>query len=276
MAQEPGRQIQFDFGPLPVLTPAPGDSFDVVEGYYLLEQAERGAMRAALARFPEPVTLWYGFLTSTRRALEGQHERSAEYANITRRELMTLGLSSSKAALDALLAGYYSIAFASIRHITECWCFSRYLVCHPEKHAAFYAPEPGKKKVKFPTDTDGIFKDVKTCNHPHAQAATVDNLRNLWIGMHTGAHVTARGLIQAMANEHGVYHLGATYVPGLALMGFQSGLFASYYLMRETLCLMAFDSDEAVSVVQSQSQALDKVMDDLSAQISALGPENDD
>src|SRR5688500_5712858 len=67
------KNSPFDFGPVPVLSPRQGERFDLFEGYYLLERDQRNAMRDALARHAEEVTLWYGLLSNHRRTLEGTH-----------------------------------------------------------------------------------------------------------------------------------------------------------------------------------------------------------
>lgn len=250
----------FDFGPLAVLSPRHGDERDLAEGYYLLERDERTAMRDALARHTEEVTFWYGLLSNHRRTLEGMSSpHPGDIAFVARRQILSLGLASSKAALDALLAGYYSVGYSSIRHMSECWFLSRYLECHPEMNAGLYARQPGSKNVKIPEAYE-LIKAVEKCNHPLAPTATARFMRKIWINMSKGAHVTGEGIVQTASNEDGVAHLGATYVPEMAVAGFAYGIQVGYYLVREALWRMRGESDEAAEVARDLRRALDSVI----------------
>ena len=156
-------------GEFALLVPSGDEPPDISEGYIELERVQRLAGRWVIQEYRFAVALWYELLTHYRRALEGQTP-ALDNAGGARREILTLGLGSSKIALDATLAGYYSVAMACIRHIAECWFNSRYLECHPDKWPAFYRRTPGTPKVKVP-DTDGLIKDVIACNHPSRRVA---------------------------------------------------------------------------------------------------------
>jgi hypothetical protein len=249
----------FDFGPLPVLSPKAGESLDLFEGYYRLERDERRAMLDALRRHTREVTLWYGFLSNYRRTLEGEIRHPPDdVAFGARRQILSLGLTSSKAALDAVLAGYYSVAYCSIRHMCECWFVSRYLECHPEKYLGLYAPAPGAKKVKLP-EIDSLIKDVEACDHALAPAAAVKEMRRIWVAMSKGAHLTGEGIVLTASTAEGIVHLGATYVPEMAVPGFAAGLHAGYYLVREALWHLRGESSEAAEIAKDLRRELDEV-----------------
>jgi hypothetical protein len=216
-------------------------------------------MRDALGRHTREVTFWYELLSNHRRSLEGELvRRPDDVAFVARRQILSLGLTSSKAALDALLAGYYSVAYCSIRHMCECWFVSRYLECHPEKYLGLYAPEPGAKKVKIP-GPDSLIKDVEACDHALAPAAAVRAMKRIWVATSKGAHVTGEGIVQTASSKEGVVHLGATYVTEMAVSGFAAGVQAGYYLVREALWHLRGESDEAAGVAKDLRLKLDEI-----------------
>jgi hypothetical protein len=92
---------------------------DVTEGYYELEELERGFSLDALRNHRDAVALWYRGLTLFRRGMIGMWEYLGEEGpgdimSAWGIQANALGLSvgSAKASLDLLLAGYYSMAFA--------------------------------------------------------------------------------------------------------------------------------------------------------------------
>src|SRR5215208_6794789 len=91
---------------------------DVVEGYYDLEVHERNQTFQTLTPYRDAVALWYRALTLHWRAMLGEWEfvdavpgRPELTAQGLQMQLLGLSVSASKAALDMLLAGYYSVAF---------------------------------------------------------------------------------------------------------------------------------------------------------------------
>jgi len=217
-------------------------------------------MLDALARHVREVTFWYGLLSHYRRVLEGEIvPRPGDPAFGARRQVLSLSLTSAKAALDALLAGYYSIGYASIRHMSECWFVSRYLECHPTMAPGLYARDPSKPKVKFP-DIGPLIKDVEACNHPLAPADSVRLMKKVWVNMSKGAHVTGEGIVQTASTDDGVVHLGATYVPEMAVAGFAHGAHVGYYLVREALWHLREEKDEAAEVASGLRTGLDEVL----------------
>src|SRR5215203_3899141 len=83
---------------------------EVVEGYYDLEALERNQRYQTLTMHPDAVALWYRALTLHQRALLLEGDFGAEpgtpegTAQRLQMQLLCLSISSSKAALDMLLA----------------------------------------------------------------------------------------------------------------------------------------------------------------------------
>jgi hypothetical protein len=252
-----------------LLLPKDGEPAEIAEGYVELERVQRLAGRWVIQEYRFAVAAWYELLTHYRRALDGETP-PLDNAGDARREILSLGLCSSKATLDASLAGYYSVAMGSVRYMAECWFYSRYLDCHPEKWPAFYRRRSGTPKVKLP-DEDGMIKDVIACNHPHAPSQTARRMQKAWIAGSKGAHVTGEGMVQTAGDESNIYHVGPTFSPSMAFTTFAYGLLATERLTRETLCLLRFD---VLGAAETANALRDKV-EDAVERLESLQPKRD-
>jgi hypothetical protein len=242
---------------------------EIAEGYIELERVQRLAGRWVIQEYRFAVAAWYELLTYYRRALDGKTP-PLDNSGGARREILSLGLCSSKFALDASLAGYYSAAMGSVRYMAECWFYSRYLACHPEKWPAFYRRSPGTPKVKLP-DEDGMIKDVIACNHPLAPSETARRMQKAWIAGSKGAHVTGEGMVQTASDDSNVFHVGPTFSPSMAFTTFAYGLLATERLTRETMCLLRFDAEGAPET----ANALREKVEDAVERLESLQPKRD-
>lgn len=131
-----------DLGTTPLIFGPP----DVVEGYHILEAMERNLQLEPINRHPDSVLLWYRLLTLLHPAFaegfevaDGTDEEVDAFQ--ARAEFLALGLASSKASLDLLLTGYYSPAYAVIRHMIETVLLCRYTEMTPRHAAAVYSSQ---------------------------------------------------------------------------------------------------------------------------------------
>jgi hypothetical protein len=114
---------------------------DIIGGYYRLERLEREVGMRALVDHQAEVGIWYRLLTQQSEALargfrfDGTEEKRR--AQGLRSQLIALSLTTSRAALDMLIAGYYSIAYAAIRHMIESWSISRFVEVWPHEATSF-------------------------------------------------------------------------------------------------------------------------------------------
>jgi len=222
----------------------------VTEGYYELEALERNKTWEALRRHTEAASFWYRSLTLYRRAMLGQWDFSdvgEDKARLTvyglQSQLLGLGVSSAKAALDMLLAGYYSVAFASIRHMLETFVQYCYVAVKPEEANRWY------------TQSDGIEDQSKTpgCKHmiitiqqrpDLAPPSFMDKVYDSWSLMSKGSHPTGQGIFQTVGDEEGWFFvIGATYNRDFCLTGFDHGLFALDKLLVALVSLKKQDDD---------------------------------
>lgn len=199
----------------------------VVDGYCKLERIERGVALTTLRSFPADVSLWYRGLTimeepflSTVFLAKGD---PTAQATIARLKLLTLSLSTSKAALDLLLEGQYSLAFSAIRHLLESTVQVIYLATFPE-HVGNWnidSETPGMRKM-----IDQLRKETKPRASLKEYADKFDQIYDHWRFLSKGSHPTGLGLSQIEDQNDSTQHfLGTHFREDLAVIGFVSGHF---------------------------------------------------
>jgi len=127
-----------------------------MEPYHSLEEGELSQRLTAGREHTRGFELWLHALTLFRATFTGVFNWGddtpsdrVEALNI-RADLLALAGSTSKPALDNLMAGYYWAAFGLIRGLLETWRRAVYVRLRPEK-----APEWFKLPEMSPIGTDG-------------------------------------------------------------------------------------------------------------------------
>lgn len=211
-------------------------SEEVVEGYYKLEEIERNVKFQAYRAHRDAVALWYRALSLYRRGIIGEWDFS-QYPDGSMElkvaglysQLLGLGVSSAKSALDDLLAGYYSLAFAAIRHMVESYIAFLYVAVKPSEYELWYADD----------DENGISKKTPRCRYMIDELKNSEEMKQLgytadaiesiyksWSLMSKGSHPTGEGIVQTVEEAGTGYILGATYVESHCLVGFDHGFYA--------------------------------------------------
>lgn len=209
---------------------------DLVEGYHALERMERTVGMGVIGEHAELVNVWYGFLTlyfraymsGLRPATGSREERTAWDL---RSELLALGITSSKSALDLLLAGYYSPAYAVIRHMIETVVTCRYVENWPKEAAAFYRPE--SETLQHPPRPKSQMMISKLKRRYPDEKLVFNGLYRAWSNMSDGSHPSGIGIVQTRDLESDAGILGATYHPAMFRDGVRPGLITSLLLLRE-------------------------------------------
>lgn len=210
----------------------------ITEGYYELEALERGMTLEALRKHREPVALWYRGLRLYRAGVAGEWDFTAaagDKAKLTvwglRAQLLGLGVSSAKSALDLLLAGYYSMAFAAIRHMLESFIQYLYVGVNPSEARLWYRQPGGLAAQKDPPGCTAMVKAIEKCQIDQAFKTTARSAHRSWRLMCKGAHPSGEGLTQTTTDDDARFNLGAIYKPDLCLVGFDHGLYAASLLL---------------------------------------------
>ncbi len=219
-------------------------------GYYALEEASRGNASETLTHHQRESVLWYQALTLHLDAQRGRWTprpgdgtKDGEHARTAQIDLLALGLCSSKAALDMILVGYYSIGWAAIRHCVEIAIHCQFLEHFQSKYRLWYAQDDDDKDPPRCREmVDQIKKKYKNDPRPAAKAyvESLEPSYKLWRLMSSGSHPTGEGLTQLQDMEApGPRFYGSNYRYDLTMVSFDSGFLAlntlldCYYLVRQ-------------------------------------------
>jgi len=205
---------------------------ELTAGYYGLESQERNVGIAAILKHARPVGLWYRLLTLYVEGMREPWEPGVEVLShdenaqgVLTSQLLGLGVSSSKSALDLLLAGYYSIAFAAIRHMVESVFRIREVKLNPERAKYFYDIEPPKS---FEVVAE-IVKSLKASDPEHE--SRYENMRLSWKFLSKGAHPSGEGILQTQTSDRARFVFEPTYDWRFMIEGLQHGLSATTMLV---------------------------------------------
>jgi len=221
----------------------------VTEGYYELESLERQAALEAMRQHPTPVALWYRALTLYYRGITGQFDFSDVADDTTwllvrnlQAQLLGLGISSAKSSLDALLVGYYSVAFAAIRHMIESIVLFHYVNLRPIEALLWYDEGAPHQPRKTPACRKMIDALKVASGDDHDQRMEWERIYGAWDSMSKGTHPTGEGLYQTVGVVEGKrFVIGPTYDRQLCLIAFDHGLWAVDGLLNRLSKLRVMD-----------------------------------
>lgn len=217
-----------------------------VGGYNALEEIQRRVRLESMTQHMSEIHQWYRGLTLYFVAQYGAWDLSSStiseerlQARGVQMDLLGLGLSSAKVAIDTLLTGYYSVAFATIRHMTETVLQCFYLEAFPER-AFLWRDEPTPENIKrmgAGRIREKLVKRVKSIKpESDRQPLTeyVEEMFRSWKLLSGGSHPSGSGLAQVVWPESDDMRLvGGTYERYMTLVGFDHGFFAMQGLIEQ-------------------------------------------
>lgn len=189
---------------------------NLIAGYEAFHDQEGRYTQIALREMPDAAAIWYRYLTLFDHTLRGELESPSlelddkHRAWDLRLRLASVACATAKLALDAALAGYYSQAFALLRHMLETWQQMVYVRFNPIAAELWFSPD-GVKPAREPGTSTIVNKlrgyakgDMELANNV---AIVEKQIRHL----HKGAHPSAMVVGQAAAKEPGWLYLGAKF-----------------------------------------------------------------
>jgi hypothetical protein len=120
---------------------------DAIAGYRTFHLHEAKYTGIALANMPAEITVWHRYLTLFNRTMRREHispsdnQDDARTAWGLRLSLASAAAASAKLTLDAALAGYYSQAYALIRHMLESWQQGAYVRLNERAAQLWFSPD---------------------------------------------------------------------------------------------------------------------------------------
>jgi hypothetical protein len=200
---------------------------EVVDGYAQLEFAERIFTKGAIKKHRNEVSVWYQGLGLFLDGIRGFWDQAQDYlerdAYRICHEMIALEVGNAKVALDSILAGYYSIGFAAIRHLLESVAQCLYLLEFPHTANQW---EEDKRGPQMRT----LRKYYSTIDSPETNL--FKDIDRAWHLMSSGSHPSGRGLLQVRMEPSDPGNIvGAYYRKDLAYIGLREGLLAMTYLL---------------------------------------------
>lgn len=216
-----------------------------MEPYHVLEQGELGHRLQAAREHAFAFDLWLRALSLYRSCFSGILDwgealpiETIRALNL-RADLLGLAGSSSKPALDALLAGYYWTAFGIRRNLLGAWRRAAFVRLRPEDAPQWFVlpeespigadgqPRKGRKALDFAT----IRKAFDNASDKDQRA--FNRVNSGIIHFHGGAHPSAEGLMQQWDEDEQRRIFGPNYNRRLCDFGLKWALFAHAVLLDE-------------------------------------------
>ncbi len=186
---------------------------EVHAGYRTLHIQEATYTRKALEAMPDAVANWYGYLTLYDQTLRREHEwpqdesSDAYWSWSVRLNLAAGALASTKLALDAALAGYYSQAYGLLRHMAETWEQMVYLRFNEEAGKQWFSPD-GVQPAREPSQGT-ILRGIR--RHGKSERGLLGNLNVVEEkvqALNKGAHPSGLMMVQVSTTTPGMRQLG--------------------------------------------------------------------
>jgi hypothetical protein len=237
---------------------------ELIAGYIFMHHQEAKYTAIALKEMPEAVATWYRYLELFNQAIRREHESGetgptpAWFSWHLRIHLVATATGTAKLTLDAGLAGYYSQAFALIRHMLETWRQMVYARLFPSEADRWYTLEsgrppcePGRNTIK--KELDKYAKRTGDRELKQQLAVVTQKIENC----DDGAHPSAMAVAQLKTGKPGFSQLGANYIESQSAALVSIGTFAIALLLDELQKLVALDetwSDELRDIHQQRDR----------------------
>jgi hypothetical protein len=219
-----------------------------MEAYRALEDLELSRRLDTTREFSEACALWLRALALARPVFRGMlHWRAVspadEEALTIRADLLALAAGTSKPTLDAILSGYYWMAFAQLRSLLESARRIGYLRLNPAEAVPHFRlassspPEFNKIEAAYATGSNEDQRIFGLIN------AGFENFRPF-------AHPSAEGIHQIYVATDPRKLFGPTYSREWADYALKWGIFANAALLREIHLLLP-QSPEWVAAVNA-------------------------
>ena len=202
-----------------------------------LHEQEARYTEFALREMPDAVALWYRYLTLYDKALRREHESPSTFddhhrAWDSRLRLASTAAATSKLALDAALAGYYSQAFALLRHMLETWQQMVYVRINPAAAQQWYSPD-GKRQPTEPLQSTIVNKLRKYGKQDRELGHNAAEIERQITYLHKGAHPSGLAAAQVETGKPGFLQLGANYDRRFLGHVMSKGIVAQALLVKE-------------------------------------------
>jgi hypothetical protein len=237
---------------------------EVLAGYRALHMHEAKYTAIALGNEPAEIAVWYRYLTLFDRTMRREHESPFDLDSDShvawglRLSLTSAAAGTAKLALDATLAGYYSQAFALIRHLLETWLQMVYVRLNPSAAPQWFSPD-GVRKAQQPNQNTIINGIKRFGKQDWPLLHNVEEVSGLLRRLNEGAHPSALAVVQTDTDNPELRQLGANYNKELFEETWSMGTLALAMLLHEIAETVPPDEqywDEFASIGADRSRCL--------------------
>jgi hypothetical protein len=223
---------------------------NAVRGYVVLHNQESKHVDIALQEMPNDAIAWYLCLTLMDDAIRREHESpepgpsAGWYSWNFRLQLLATAIATSKSGLDAVLAGYYSQAYALQRHLLETWRLLAFSRTHPAEVHRWYPNIDGSKNHP-PNESkvmSSLYKLAKK-NHDSTLVTNLDAVDNLIKQCNDGAHPSYLVVAQSRTENTGHSQMASGYQKDLAATTMNNGIAATMLVLSEAIHLIPLEPE---------------------------------
>ena len=164
-----------------------------------------------------------------------EEDRVPDGAYALRLQLLALSGRSAKPALDLLVAGYYTEAWALLRSMLEGWARCVYVRLRPEEFVRWYAPDtyprgddPRKREANW-----GEIASVIRTQGADGDRVLFEEALLRWELLNMGANPSGEGITQIHEDDLRVGMFTPKYHAGLCAHTFSHGVFVQRALLGE-------------------------------------------
>lgn len=264
---------------------AEGLSIDEVEIFQRLDDSHETLADEVVNDYGRAVAIWAKIVSVlSLRLIENSRvdlslsEGTDEWAAFgLRQTLLALSISSSKAALELLISGHFSISLAAIRHMYEISIQCMYLEAFPQHYLKWYddptTPDqlPNTPSVrKMCAELHKVFDESGLCSTDTADLKeSLDFMHEAWHYLSKGSHPTVIGVYQVDNHDDpGINFLDAHHSEYLLHTGFIYGINAGQYLLHSLLRL--YSNDELLG---AEIEAIEVEAEELGPKLGAIDNE---
>jgi hypothetical protein len=197
--------------PLPIAAkPMLAVEAPIASGYVNLHETEAHQTLLSLEAMPEAVRVMYRYLTVYDGMMRREHDCDGDLACQLRLRLAAVAASTMKASLDLALAGYYSPAYALVRHLLETWQALAYLRINPSAARQWFSPD-GTRRARPPSRRRIANRVSQPGSGFEEMQANAQTVKRMIEKCHDGAHPSMLTMLQPEIGRDDYMQLGGNF-----------------------------------------------------------------
>lgn len=225
-----------------------------MEPYFRLEEHELGVRLSSQRSFQQAIVLWMKQIDLLTRGMAGTYEldglsREGRHSLSFRLNLLGLSVSTTKLALDGVLAGHYNGSLALVRNLLETWRRVAYSRIHPSDVWRWFPKELWPIDVLSMPDKPPSAKEIGVLIEREGDELDQQILKHVEVGfdkLNSHVHPTLEGATQTWGGSVETSVFSPQFSELHAGWCFLWGLLANRILINE-VAYLRFQGDDWMS-----------------------------